>query len=181
VGAGAGAVGGIGDTDLERVRQARTRIRQVVTDAAAELLVAGRTSAAALTWLEGATACRTRALVEERGFRTAAAGQRPARSTLGLVLDREGPEELGRIVAGLADAAILDTRVLLAHRLGRDEAAWPPAGDRFASDLLLHEQVADPWLRALTRAAAESPVPILLGGHTLVGPGLRLLLDGRAR
>ena len=71
---------------------------------------------------------------------------------------------------------MVDSRVLLAHRLGPDEAAWPPAEDRFASDLLLHEQIADPWLRELTRAAAEAPIPVLLGGHTLVGPGVRLAL-----
>jgi hypothetical protein len=98
---------------------------------------------------------------------------------LGLVLDREGPAALGVILAGLGDAAIVDSRVLLAHRLGADEAAWPPPEDRFASDLLLHEQVEDAWLRDLTRAAADAPIPVLLGGHTLVGPGLRLLIKGR--
>jgi hypothetical protein len=66
--------------------------------------------------------------------------------------------------------------VLLAHRLGANEAAWPPPEDRFAADLLLHEQIADPLLRALTRSAAEASIPIVLGGHTLVGPGLRLAL-----
>ena len=44
-----------------------------------------------LAWLERTTASRTRALIEERGFRTRAAGQRPVRSSLGLLLDRDGP------------------------------------------------------------------------------------------
>ncbi len=78
------------------------------------------------------------------------------------------------LLATLADAALVDSRVLLAHRLGADERAWPRPEDRFASDLLLHEAIADPWLRDLTRAAAEAPIPVLLGGHTLVGPGARL-------
>lgn len=168
-----------GEPANERVRDVTTRIRAVAADPGSELFVAGRTSAATIGWLEASTQSRTRALIEERGMRTAAAGQRPARSALGLVLEREGPEALGRIVAGLADAAVIDTRVLLAHRLGVDESGWPPPGDRYASDLLLHEQVADPWLRSLTRAAAEAPIPVLLGGHTLVGPGLRLLLGRR--
>ena len=111
-------------------------------------------------------------------MRTAPPSQRPARSTLGLLLDRDGPSALGDILAQLADAAVVDNRVLLAHRLGPDEAGWPPAEDRFASDLLLHERIGDPWLRALTEAAATAAIPILLGGHTLVGPGLRLLLRG---
>jgi hypothetical protein len=162
-----------------RVRDAVTRLRAVAADPRAELLVAGRTSAATIGWLEGATASRTRALIEERGLRTSGPDQRPPRSTLGLVLDRDGPEALGRIVAGLADAAVIDSRVLLAHRLGADEGAWPPAEDRFASDLLLPDRIGDPWLRALTIAAVEASIPIALGGHTLVGPGLRLLLGRR--
>jgi len=164
------------DPAFARVGDAAARIRNRTEDPLAELLVAGRTSAATLRWLEQATASRTRALVEERGIRTAVPGQRPARSTVGLLIDRDGPERFGRLLAELADAALIDTRVLLAHRLGTDESVWPAAEDRFASDLLLPEQIADPWLRALTRAAAGAPIPVLLGGHTLVGPGLRLLL-----
>jgi hypothetical protein len=177
-GAGARAAAAAEDT-YARVRAAVTRLRAVAADPRAELLVAGRTSAATISWLEGATSSRTRALIEERGLRTAVPDQRPPRSTLGLVLDREGPEALGRILAGLADAAVIDSRVLLAHRLGADESAWPPAEDRFASDLLLPDRIGDPWLRSLTTAAVEASIPISLGGHTLVGPGLRLLLGRR--
>ena len=93
---------------------------------------------------------------------------------LGGLLDRDGPANLGGILAELGEAALVDSRVLLAHRLGADETAWPPAEDRFASDLLLHERIGDPWLRELTRSATEARIPIVLGGHTLVGPGLRL-------
>ncbi|HXR27332.1 MAG TPA: hypothetical protein VN771_05665, partial [Candidatus Baltobacteraceae bacterium] len=79
-----------------------------------------------------------------------------------------------------ADGAILDSRVLLADRLGPDEARWPSAEDRYASDLLRAEAIADPWLRDLTASAAGAPIPILLGGHTLVGPGLRVLVAASA-
>ncbi len=169
------------DPSFDRARIAATGIRTRTSDPRAELLVAGRTSSGTLRWLESHTASRTRALVEERGMRTAAPGQRPARSTLGLLLDRDGPGALGSTLAELGDAAVIDTRVLLAHRLGTDEAVWPTPEDRFASDLLLHERITDPWLRELTRAAADTPIPVILGGHTLVGPGLRLLLCGRRR
>lgn len=159
-------------------------VRRVTTDPRAELLVAGRSSSRTLAWLERRTASRTRFLVEERGLRASepigggdpGAHQRPPRSILGMQLDAAGPEALGSIVAGLADAALVDLRVLLAHRFGADEAAWPGPEDRFAADLLLAERVSDPWLRALTRSAATAPVPIVLGGHTLVGPGARLLV-----
>jgi hypothetical protein len=83
-------------------------------------------------------------------------------------------------VRELCDGALIDSRVLIAHRYGADEAGWPVAEDRFASDLLLPDRIRDPWLRDLTTAAAEAQVPILLGGHSLVGPGLGLALGPRA-
>jgi hypothetical protein len=163
---------------LDRARTALAAVATIMSDSGAELLVAGRTSARSLGWLERRTACRVRALVEERGLRSASAGppnRRLPASVLGSLLDRDGPEALGTVLAGLADGAVIDTRVLLAHRLGPAEERWPSPEDRFASDLLLPELVADPWLRVLTEAAAGAPIPIVLGGHTPVGPGLRLI------
>ena len=174
-------------------------VRDVAGDRRAELLIAGRTSAATLGWLEGHTAARTRAWIEERGLRAASrlaqadgpaasgsrkrapASARPPASILGAALERDGPGSLGHHLARFGDAAIIDTRLLLAHRLGADEVAWPVAEDRFASDLLLADRIADPWLRELTAAAVAAPIPVLLGGHTLVGPGVRLAIDGPPR
>jgi CTP:molybdopterin cytidylyltransferase MocA len=169
-------------------------LTDVLSNRRAELLVAGRVSATALTWLQRGVACRVRALVEERGLKAASplaqsgatADSRPPRSVLGELLDRDGPESLALTVSRLADAAVIDSRVLMAHRFGPSESSWPAAEDRFASDLLLPAAIANPWLRSLTASAAsaESPVafpaPILLGGHTLVNGGLRLLAQ-RAR
>ena len=145
-------------------------------DPRAELVLAGRTSAAGLAWLERRIAARTRALVEERGLRTAVAGQRPPRSVSRCAARARRAGRSAGSSRSLATAALVDSRVLLAHRLGGDDTAWPAAADRFASDLLLHEAIEDPWLRDLTRSAADAPIPIVLGGHTLVGPGLRLAL-----
>jgi len=167
---------GLPAADRVAVEDRLTRVRGAAADAAAELVVAGRTSAPTLRWLERSTASRTRAIVEERGLRTATTGQRPPASLIGLLLERDGPSSLGSLLARLGDAAVVDSRVLLAHRLGADERAWPSPEDRFASDLLLPERIDDPWLRDVTAAAASAPIPILLGGHTLVGPGLRLAL-----
>ncbi|TMD33256.1 MAG: hypothetical protein E6I94_00045 [Chloroflexi bacterium] len=166
------------------MRDRRAAIRRAFHDRKAEVLVTGRTSAATLAWLERHTASRVRALVEERGLRAAdplaevdppASRGRPPTSVLGLLLDRDGPASLGQSLASLAGAALVDTRVLLAHRLGPDEGAWPSAEDRFASDLLDWGAVSDPWLCELTRSALMAPIPILLGGHTLVGPAARLV------
>ncbi len=174
-------------------------LRAVAADPRRELLVFGRSSSRALAWLERHVRCRVRFLAEERGMRassplaigeahgegasgdTTPALARHPRATIGRLLDQEGPGALGSVVARLADAAILDSRVLLADRLGADEAGWPSAEDRFASDLLRADRVDDPWLRALTAAAASAGAPILLGGHTLVGPGVPLLFPARGR
>jgi hypothetical protein len=182
-------VAGIDDAGpLERAAGKLRAIAAVAGDRRAEIVVAGRTSAATVRWLERKTAARTRAIVEERGLRAAtslafggrdgrtAARSRPPASLLGRLLDVEGPVGLGGILAGLGDAAIVDTRVLLAHRHGPDEASWPRPEDRYASDLLDPAAITDPWLRELTASAAGAAIPIALGGHTLVGPGLPLVL-----
>ena len=172
------------DVDVRGVLESIDQIRAVAADPSAELIVAGRTSSATLRWLERHTASRTRALIEERGLRAVGRprderAQRPPRSVLGLVLDERGPSALGALLAELGDAAIVDSRVLLAHRLGADESGWPTPEDRFASDLLLADAIRDPWLRELTASARDSAIPVLLGGHTLVGPGVRTLLGRR--
>lgn len=178
---------------LGRAGEALDALAALARDPRRELLVSGRLSAAALLQLEERTACRVRALVEERGLRASGgfpgdsapddgddrdddAPQGPPASLLGLLLDREGPKEIGTVVGRLADGAIIDTRVLMAHRRGADEAAWPSPEDRFASDLLLADRVRDVWLQQLTLHAWAHEVPIALGGHSLVGPGLGLAL-----
>jgi hypothetical protein len=172
-------------------------VRAVGSDPRRELLVFGRSSSRTLAWLERHVRCRVRFLAEERGLRassTLAMGttgtprrngggargtpDRPARATIGRLIAARGPDALPSIVGEFADAAILDSRVLIADHAGPDEGAWPSDEDRFASDLLRPAAIADRWLRDLTAAAAGSAVPILLGGHTLVGPGVPLLLRG---
>lgn len=168
-------------------------LRALAADPRRELLVFGRSSARTLRWLERNVRCRVRFLAEERGLRasspfaigdvpvaaTAGRSRDPA-ATLGLLLEQRSPGELASIVGELADGAVVDSRVLMAHRFGADEDAWPSAEDRFASDLLESRSISDNWLRALTISAAEAPIPIQLGAHTLVGPGVPLILRGTA-
>ena len=174
----------------EQLGERLAALAEVLANRRAELLVAGRVSTATLRWLQSGVACRVRALVEERGLKAATqlaqhgatTNSRPPRSALGELLDRDGPGALAQLVSGLADAAVIDTRVLLAHRHGFAESAWPEAEDRFASDLLAPTEIKDPWLRELTESAVDSPAgrPVILGGHTMLNGGLRLLA-GRAR
>ncbi|MEX1169990.1 MAG: hypothetical protein WEE50_07595 [Chloroflexota bacterium] len=176
------------DVDLAVVRPRIAAVRAAAADRRGELVVTGRVSAGSLAWLERHVPARVRAIIEERGLRAATrlaqgddsgttqAGRRLPASILGIHLDQSGPEAVGELLARLGEAAVVDSRVLLAHRLGTDEASWPPPADRYASDLLLADRIRDPWMRALTEAARAAPIPVLLGGHSLVGPGIRLLL-----
>ena len=153
------------------------RIGEVMRDRSAELVVAGRVPGTTLQELETETACRVRSFVEERGMRSArGAGAKP-RSLLATFLGRTSPAELVEELSRLGDAVVLDTRVLMAAMSGASDAAtWPPEEERFASDFGDSGRVATPWLRELTEAAAESPVPVLCGGHALVSDGLRLIV-----
>jgi hypothetical protein len=163
----------------------RSDLRAIAADPRRELLVFGRAGSATLRWLERNVRCRVRFLAEERGLRASsplaigggsASPARPPRATLGRLLDARAPESLADIVAELADGAFIDTRVLMADRFGADESTWPAPADRYASDLLRPEDIENPWLRSLTQSAAGSGLPIALGAHTLVGPGIPLVL-----
>jgi CTP:molybdopterin cytidylyltransferase MocA len=167
-------------------------MRELAADPRRELLVFGRSGSRQLRWLERNVRCRVRFLAEERGLRAssplAIGGEQTAvarkprdpASTIGLLLDDRGPEQLGAIVGSFADGAILDTRVLMAQRFGRDEDGWPSPEDRYGSDLLRSEGIRDRWLAALTKSAADASIPVLLGAHTLVGPGLPIVLRGQS-
>jgi hypothetical protein len=147
-------------------------------DRSAELVVAGRLRAATWQELETETACRVRALVEERGMRSASGGGRPPRSILAALMARASPSELVAELARLGDAVVLDTRVLMASvARSSDGSAWPPEEERFASDFGDAGRITSTtWLREVVEATAAAPVPFLLGGHALVSDGLRLIV-----
>ena len=137
-----------------------------------QVAVAGRVGGSqAWQYLERETACRVRLFAEERGLATAPAGYR-ARSLLGFLVEEVGCERFFQRIAELGDGAIIDTRVIEAH-LGVE----PSREDRFQSDLLAWEAIEEPFLRRFTKAAAEAPIPVLLGGHSLVSGGLMAIND----
>ncbi len=143
----------------------------LLTDRRAQVTVAGRVGSHAWQYLEGEAACRVRLFAEERGMEAdGRAGEGKARSLLGFFLEQVGPQRLMDSLSELGDAAFIDTRVLLAH--SRIEAA---RADRFLSDLGRWQEVREPFLRDLTRAALQAPIPVLLGGHSLMSGGLMAL------
>ena len=83
-----------------------------------------------------------------------------------------GVERFFEVLGQLANGVLLDNRVILAAR-----QLWPSAIDRFNSDLYRWGEVEDPFLQGLTRAAAEAPIPVVMGGHSVVGGGLMALTE----
>ncbi len=145
----------------------------LMLDRDATILVAGRVSSATWSYLERETACSTRVLSEERGMRASGRQTRgEVRSLLGYYLDAVGMDRLFETLATMGQALFLDNRVLLAHR-----RLWPSAADRFYSDLRQPEQISDPFLQALTEAAMAAPVPVIMGGHSLVAGGMYAIVD----
>jgi hypothetical protein len=145
----------------------------VLMDRNAEVLVAGRVSAAMWDYLQQATACRVRVFAEERGMRASGRQARgEVRSLLGYYYQRVGPQRFFETLAQLGQAAFLDSRVIFVH-LG----VWPSASDRYNSDLRRPERIADAVVREFTAAAMAAPIPVVLGGHSLVAGGLYALVE----
>jgi hypothetical protein len=145
----------------------------LLTERTAQVVVAGRIGANTWAYLETETACRVRVFAEERGME---ADERSARgevhSLLGYHLEAVGVARFFSTLAELGDAVFLDSRVILAHR-----RLEPSRADRFLSDLGEPSGIADQFLREFTEAALAAPVPVLLGGHSLMSGDLMLLND----
>lgn len=137
------------------------------------LAILGRVSSAAWAALERATRCWVRVYAEERGMRASGRQARgEVRSLLSDYLELVDVGGLFEELADLVDGVLFDNRVILAAR-----GLWPPAADRFHSDLYRWDQVEEPFLRRFTQAAAEARVPVVLGGHSVVAGGLMALVE----
>lgn len=145
----------------------------VMNDPSRQLLVAGRVSADVWAYVEKNTACQTRVLAEERGMRASGrdlSGQ--VRSLMGFLIEERGPRGFFEALGEMADAALIDSRVIF-HHFGRSL----PASDRFNCDLLRPEEIKDAFAREFAAAAREAPMPVVLGGHTVVAGGLLAVVD----
>lgn len=114
-----------------------------------------------------------RVFSEERGM---AANERLARgevqSLVGVLVDMLGPDAFFATLADMADAALIDSRVLMAAN-----GHYPGAADRYASDLFLVDTIQDIWVKDFTQAAANATIPVVLGGHSVVAGGLHVLAE----
>jgi len=145
----------------------------VLATPATRVFIAGRIAPEVWSALNRVTHSWLRVVSEERGMVSSGRQARgEARSLLAAHIEAVGMDAFFAALADWADAALIDTRVLLAHH-GR----WPDEDVRFASDLGQVDLVTDDWLRSLTSHAAAAPLPVLLGGHGLVAGGLYAICD----
>lgn len=153
-------------------RERMQRAAREFVDRTSEVLVAGRVSSRTWRYLETETACRIRLLSEERGMQSAGTDSSgAARSLLGQLIAEAGARRaFVELLPQLCRAAFIDIRPALVQ-LG----IRPSRADRFAADLGRAEAIEDAGLRAIVEAVDASPVPVVLGGHSLVGGALELV------
>jgi len=118
---------------------------------------------------------RLRLYSEERGMKALGRIENgTVRSLVADLVQAIGWEGFFQRMADAASCLLFDTRVI-----------WAAQGlsftehDRFAADLMLPDEVGDPRLREMVAAAVNAPLPVLMGGQSLVAGGLRLLLAHR--
>jgi CTP:molybdopterin cytidylyltransferase MocA len=148
--------------------------RQTLMSPAKQVIIAGRVPQSTLAQLESRTLCWVRMFSEERGMR--ASGRLASglvRSLLADYLALVGLERFFIEMGELADAMFLDSRVIMA---ARRRGVWPSPADRFLSDLRRPNDIADLFLHDFTAAALAAPLPVVLGGHSLVSGGLLALI-----
>ncbi len=148
-------------------------VKRVINDPLGELILCGRIGSPLFEYLDQQTRCRVRVYSEERGMKALGRDEQgEVVSLIGSLLGTLGPTAFFQLLAEAADAAVLDTRVLFAH------FRWVLSqSDRFNSDLGLTASIEHPGLRAFTDAAYRAPIPVLLGGHSLVTGGVWGLID----
>lgn len=184
----------------ERLREAvkaiehRVPVREVVEllrgDDYPDVAMIGRVHPVAAEQFSQAVGMRLRLYSEERGMKALGRIARgEVRSLVGAYAEAVGWTAFFAELSRTAQAAFMDTRVLFAHRQAMLRRVAEKGGqnkcsvidfelseaDRFFADLGLYEEIADPWLRELVRAAVDAPIPILMGGQSLVSGGLGLL------
>jgi hypothetical protein len=153
------------------------RASKLFTDRDAEIVVAGRVGSQTWQYLESETACRVRLFAEERGLQAAGRDLNgEARSLLAYHVDAVGMPRFFDELAEMGEAAFIDTRPLFAHM-----GLKPSRPDRFLSDAMEPDGIADSWVREFTAAACEARIPVVLGGSSLVGAGIELLSEAAWR
>lgn len=152
-------------------------IKNLLSDPNGEMVIYGRVGSNLFQYLDANTRCRLRLYSEERGMKALGRDTRgEVKALMGRLIDNLGFKNFFDFLAEIAQGAVLDTRVLFEY------FRWQlTSTERFASDLGEVDLISHPELKEFTRAALEAPIPILLGGHSLVAGGLWALIDAGSK
>lgn len=154
---------------LDWPRDAVRESKEILSRPRPELFLAGRVGTDIVDFLNGHLKSRVRVLSEERGMKALGRDLKgEVCSLLAEFVDSMGPERFFDLVSRCCDAAFIDTRAAFSHWT-RGE---PSVNDRYNSDLFRWETIDNVKIREFTKAASGARVPVLLGGHTVVGGGL---------
>jgi hypothetical protein len=145
------------------------QISSLLVERTALVYLVGRVSPVTWQAFEQQVACRTAGIIEGRGMKAYADRQSPVLANL---FHQRGFAEFFRALEESADAAIIDSRPLLARH-----GVLPSPHERFSCDLFQVSELSDPIWIEFAQRAIDCSIPILLGGHSLVSGGLYLLSE----
>jgi hypothetical protein len=146
---------------------------EVLSTPATHVFVGGRIGPSVWAAVNALTNSWFRVFSEERGMVSSGRLERgEVFSILANYISEIGISGFFEQLSQTAQAAFIDTRVLMAHH-----RSWPRRSDRFASDLGLAHRVGDPWLQEFTSAAHSTSIPIILGGHGLLSGDMLALCE----
>lgn len=144
------------------------RAKAVLKDSYRDVALIGRVGAPVIERLNALLKLRLRVFSEERGMKALGRIEKgEVSSLLGYLIEHAGTAQFFADLARVAHCAFIDSRVLFAHHRYNFSD-----GERFLSDLGLWEELEHPWLKEFTRAAGQCPIPVILGGHSLVSGSL---------
>jgi hypothetical protein len=154
--------------DTSRVR----RLIELLQDRN-RIFLSGRVGSSLFKYLDTKCRCSFRIISEERGMRSTGRLRRgEVRSILGTMFEEMGLEKTFKFIESASQAAVIDSRIPFAQLRGDVSVC-----DRFYSDLGLWQEIKDPWVRDFTKRAMEAPIPVLLGGHSLILGGMWSLVS----
>ena len=155
---------------LNHATRAQWRASQHFLRKDSEVFIYGRTSSRVWSYLETETACKIRIISEERGLKSAPEGHQ-ARSILAYLIQAHGAQEVFcELLPQFCSAAFIDLIPIIEHM-----ELTCSRSDRFSADLLQHSDIENEVLREIIIAITQSPIPIAVGGHSLVSSSLEIL------
>ena len=111
--------------------------------------------------------CKIRFLSEERGLKIRG---KASSSLLKYFFKSENFDNLFKFFENIFDGVIFDTRIIFSLFAGEYEQE-----DVYLSDMKIWQKIKNPFIKFFTKKIAESKIPIILGGHSVVNGGLMAL------